>query len=145
MTLNHLLEAVAAKLTEIWPDRKVFVNEIPRGTDGQFFVGIIDSGQETHLDRRRKRSVQLEVLYFLRSKDAMEFNDWAEKMYDQFEKLTVLEAPGKTRTIRLTNQKARPDGDSRVFQFLFDAEFFFVLTPPEIPRMENLEHMEGTK
>ena len=110
MTLNLFLEAVAAKLTGIWPDRKVHVDEIPKDSDGQFFVGIIESNQEKHLDRRRKRSIQFEVLYFLRSKDTMDFNAWAEEMYDNFEELTVQEAPGKTRTIRLTGQKARRTG-----------------------------------
>lgn len=145
MTLNNFLEAVALKLSEIWPDRKVRVNEIRKDAEGQFFVGIIGSDQETHLDRRRKRSVQIEVLYFLKSKDSMDFNDWAEEMYDHFETLTVKETDDKTRTIRLTKQKARPDGNTRVFQFLFDADFFFVHTAPEIPFMENLDQTEVLK
>lgn len=145
MTLNAFLEAVAAKLAEIWPDRKVYVDEIPKGSDGQFFVGIIESGQEKHLDRRRKRSIQIEVLYFLKSKDTMAFMDWAEAMYDHFEDLTVEEAPGQTRTIHLTGQKARLGENARVFQFLFDADFFFNLAPPEIPFMEDLEHTEEMK
>ena len=145
MTLNNILEAVASKLTGIWPDRTVHVDEIPKDSDGQFFVGIIESGQEKHLDRRRKRSVQVEVLYFLKSKDTMDFNAWAEEMYDTFEELTVKETDTKTRTIRLTNQKARPDTNSRVFQFVFDADFFFVLTPPEIPFMEVLDQTEDLK
>ncbi len=64
MTLNNFLEAVASKLGEIWPDRKVYVDEIPKDADGQFFVGIIESGQEKHLDRRRKtdRPVRSPVL-----------------------------------------------------------------------------------
>lgn len=145
MTLNNILEAVAAKLSEVWPGRKVYVGEIPKDSNGQFFVGIIESGQEKHLDRRRKRTVQIEVLYFLKSKDAMDFNDWAEEMYDHFEALDVKEAEGKTRTIRLTDQKARPDKNARVFQFLFDADFFFVLTPAEIPFMEALDQTEVLK
>lgn len=145
MTLNDFLEAIAAKLTAIWPDRKVHVGEIPKDADGQFFVGIIESGQEAHLDRRRKRSIQFEVLYFLRSKDVMDFNDWAETMYDNFEVLTVKEPGDKTRTIRLTGQKARPDENTRVFQFLFDADFFFVLTPPDLPVMGDLDQREELK
>jgi len=145
MTLNNFLEAVASKLGEIWPDRKVYVDEIPKDADGQFFVGIIESGQEKHLDRRRKRTVQFEVLYFLKTKDTMGFNAWAEEMYDNFEALVVKETDEKTRTIRLTGQKARPDGNARVFQFLFDADVFFVLTPPEIPFMEGLDQTEVLK
>lgn len=133
MTLNNFIEAIAGKLAGVWPDRKVYVDEIPKDADGQFFVGIIESGQEAHLDRRRKRSIQIEVLYFLKSKENMEFNAWAEEMYDQFETLTVKETDQKTRTIRLTNQRARPDKNARVYQFTFDADFFFVLTPAESP------------
>lgn len=142
MTLNNFIEAIAGKLTAVWPDRKVYVDEIPKDADGQFFVGIIESDQEKHLDRRRKRSIQFEVLYFLKSKENMAFNAWAEEMYDQFETLTVKETEQKERTIRLTGQKAKPNKNARVFQFTFDADFFFVLTPAEIPFMENLEQTE---
>ena len=145
MTLNNFLEAVASKLGTIWPDRKVYVDEIPKGSDGQFYVGIIESEQEKHLDRRRKRAVQFEVLYFLKTKDTMSFNAWAEEMYDIFETLAVKETDEKTRTIRLTGQKARPNGNARVFQFLFDADVFFVLAPPEIPFMEVLDQTEVLK
>lgn len=69
MTLNKFLEAVAEKLVGLWPDRHVFVNEIPKDSDGNFFVGIIEATQEKKLDRRRRRHVQIEVLYFLASKD----------------------------------------------------------------------------
>lgn len=51
MTLNNFIEAIAGKLAGVWPDRKVYVDEIPKDADGQFFVGIIESGQEAHLDR----------------------------------------------------------------------------------------------
>lgn len=145
MTLNAFLEAVASKLGEIWPDRKVHVDEIPKDADGRFFVGIIESEQEKKLDRRRKRTVQFEVLYFLKSKDNMSFNTWAEEMYDHFETLTVKEPGEKTRTIRLTGQKARPDEDAHVFQFLFDAAFIFTLAPEDAPVMENLDQTEVMK
>lgn len=145
MTLNNFLEAVASKLGTIWPDRKVYVDEIPKDADGQFYVGIIESEQEKHLDRRRKRTVQFEVLYFLKTKDTMSFNAWAEEMYDSFETLAVKETDEKTRMIRLTGQKARPNGNARVFQFLFDADAFFVLAPPEIPFMEVLDQTEVLK
>lgn len=49
MTLNNFIEAIAGKLAGVWPDRKVYVDEIPKDADGQFFVGIIESGQEAHL------------------------------------------------------------------------------------------------
>ena len=124
MTLNNFLEAVAEKLVGLWPDRHVFVNEIPKDSDGNFFVGIIEATQEKKLDRRRRRHVQIEVLYFLASKDNLDFNEWSEKMLDEFESLTVVETESRSRLVRLTNVTARKDDDSRVYQFLFDADFY---------------------
>lgn len=142
MTLANFLSAIAQKLTELWPDRLVYAGEIPQNADGQFFIGIIESGQEKRLDHRRTRTIQFEVLYFLRSKDTMAFQAWAEAMYDNFDTLTVKEDGEKARVVHLTGQKARPDDNARVYQFLFDASFHAVLAPGEIPPMENLEQSE---
>ena len=145
MTLNNFLRAIAAELTEIWPDRRVYVDKIPKDADGNFFVGIIESNQDSRLDRRCQRDIQFEVLYFLRTDENMAFNDWAESMYDNFEDLSVVESEDKVRLIHLTNQKARKDGDARVFQFLFDAKFSFVNAENNPNRMESLEQKEVIK
>lgn len=147
MTLNDFLKAVAEKLVGLWSDRHVFVNEIPKDSDGNFFVGMIEASQEKKLDRRRRRTVQFEVLYFLASKDNMKFNEWAETMFDEFESLSVHEKTefvngvekDVRRVIRLTNVSARKDDDQRVFQFLFDTDFYFVITPEVIPTMYYLD------
>ena len=147
MTLNNFLESIAVKLVGLWPDRHVFANEIPKNADGNFFVRVVDTSQERKLDRRRRRTVQFEVLYFLASKDNLEFNAWAETMFDEFESLSVHEKTEVVdgveydvrRTIRLTNVSARKDDDQRVFQFLFDADFYFVITPEVIPTMYYLD------
>lgn len=147
MTLNKFLEAVASKLVGLWPDRHVYVNEIPKDSDGNLFVGIIETTQEKKLDRRRSRHIQIEVLYFLASKDNPDFNDWAESMIDNFESLSVYEKTvtqdGKTsdvfRTVTLTDVSATKDTDARVYRFLFDADFYFVITPETIPSMYYLD------
>lgn len=147
MTLNNFLESIAMKLVGLWSDRHVFVNEIPKDSDGNFFVRVVDTSQEKKLDRRRRRTVKFEVLYFMASKDNLEFNAWAETMFDEFETLSVHEKTEVVdgvesdvrRTIRLTNISARKDVDQRVFQFLFDADFYFVITPEVIPTMYYLD------
>ena len=121
MTLANFLSAIAQKLAGIWPGRLVYTGEIPQDADGQFFVGIIESGQEKRLDRRRTRTIQFEVLYFLRSKDVMAFQAWAEAMYDNFDALMVREDAEKTRVV---------------------ANFHAVLAPEDGPPMENLEQSE---
>ena len=147
MTLNNFLESIAMKLVGLWSDRHVFVNEIPKDSDGNFFVRVVDTSQEKKLDRRRRRTVQFEVVHFLASKDNLEFNAWAETMFDEFETLSVHEKTKVVdgvetdvhRTIRLKNISARKDDDQRVFQFLFDADFYFVITPEVIPTMYYLD------
>lgn len=150
MTLNNFLESIAVKLVGLWPDRHVFANEIPKNADGNFFVRVVDTSQERKLDRRRRRTVQFEVLYFLASKDNLEFNAWAETMFDEFESLSVHEKTefvngvekDVRRVIRLTNVSARKDDDQRVFQFLFDADFHFVISPEAIPTMYYLDQKQ---
>ena len=68
-------------------------------------------------------------------------------MFDEFESLSVHEKTEVVdgveydvrRAIRLTNVSARKDDDQRVFQFLFDADFYFVITPEVIPTMYYLD------
>lgn len=144
MTVNNFIEAIASKLAELWPDRKVFVDKIPKDADGNFFVGIIETGQDKKLDRRRTRSYQFEVLYFLKTNDNMVFNAWAESMFDNFEALDVVESGEQTRRVILSGHEARKD-EAGVFQFVFDADFHIVIAPETYDPMESLEQKEELK
>lgn len=145
MTLNNFLEAIAAVLTALWPDRTVEVDEIPSGADGNFFIGIIESGQVKKLDRRRRRTIQFQVLYFQENGDNMVYNDWAEAMYEHFEHLTVADGPDSTRVVHLKGQTARRDGTDRFFQFLFNVDALILKSPAEDVIMENLNLLEEMK
>lgn len=140
MTLNDILQATAVRLKELWPDRKVRVDEIPQNAHGSFFVGLTDSEQTGGLGRRFKRSVGVEVLYFLKSRDTMSYLSWAEPMYDSFRYLSFGD-----RSVRLTNCKARNDAEGRYYQFLFDVEQNFVEASPVGDSMETLQLKEEIK
>lgn len=120
MTLNELTWAAAARLRALWPDRPVYVDDIPREADGCLYIGLIDSEQGQELDRRFKRSVSFQILYFRADQDALAYQDWAEALYDGFR---TLEAGG--RTVRLKNCGARENGEQRCYQFTFDADLLF--------------------
>lgn len=120
MTLNELTRAVAARLRTLWPDRPVYVDDIPREADGCLYIGLIDSEQGQELDRRFKRSMSFQILYFRADQDALAYQDWAEALYDGFR---ALEIDG--RTVRLKNCRARENGEQRCFQFTFDADLLF--------------------
>lgn len=133
MTLNDMVQAAAVQLKELWPERKVRCGEIPRDADESFFVGVTDSGQGGGLDRRQHRSLSMQVLYFLKGRDTLDYLEWAETMYDGFRRLDV-----DGRTFRLTNCKARPDNESRYYQFLFDLDLHFVEAGESRDVMEKL-------
>lgn len=120
MTLNELTWAAAARLRALWPDRPVYVDDIPREADGCLYIGLIDSEQGQELDRRFKRSMSFQILYFRADQDALAYQDWAEALYDGFR---ALEIDG--RTVRLKNCRARENGEQRCFQFTFDADLLF--------------------
>lgn len=120
MTLNELTRAAAARLRALWPDRPVYVDDIPRKADGCLYIGLIDSEQGQELDRRFKRSVSFQILYFRADQDALAYQDWAEALYDRFR---TLEAGG--RTVRLKNRSARENGEQRCYLFTFDADLLF--------------------
>lgn len=145
MTLNNFLEAIAGVLKTLWPDKTVEVDEIPTGADGNFYVGIIESNQDKRLDRRRRRLIQFQVLYFLADDDAMAWNDWVEAMYENFEKLTVADGEDSSRIVHLTGQTGRKEEGQRFFQFLFNADALFLKEPEADEVMENLELSEGIK
>lgn len=143
MTINNFLVAIAGKLKDLWPDRNVYVNQIPQHADGNFFVGVSDIEQDRHLDRRRKRHLQFEILYFLKSHDNTEFHEWLETMLDNFEKLTVKESDTGVRGVHLTNLEARQNDDMHAYQFVFDADFYFLLAPEDGESMQDLALKEG--
>lgn len=146
LTLKNFIKAITEKLEKLYPEKIVHIGEIPREADGNFYVRLLDSSQEKHLDRRRKRHLQFEVLYFCVDRDTLEYLDWAEVMYDNFEQLTVaVGSEGETRTVCLRNQKAYDNKNTAMYQFLFDADFYFVLKAEDESLMETLTQKERTR
>ena len=141
MTLRSMMEGIAHKLSGLWPERKVYVDGIPKGADGNFFVGIIESDQTGGLGRRLRRTVQFQVLYFLNKHDSLAFQDWAEAMYDSFDRLALQEG----RSVRLIGQRARDGTDQGVYQFLFEADLSLLLAPEPGPTMGHLDQREDLK
>ncbi|KAF5056846.1 hypothetical protein DSECCO2_362940 [anaerobic digester metagenome] len=139
MTLNDLLQAVAAALKEIWPERKAYVNQIPQNADGAFSISLTDTEQVQGLDRRQRRTVGVQILYFRKDRDAEEYADWAETMYSSFKTVSF-----DGRPVKLKNRMARNDSEFRYFQFMFDVDFYFVEASTGDP-MEGLTIEEELK
>ncbi len=134
MTLNDIVQAVAEALKAVWPSRKVHVHEIQQNADGAFYVALADVEQTRGLDRQQRRTIGVQVQYFLRSKDTLEYLEWADSMFDHFRMLDV-----GGRQVHLSNQSARNDSDGRYYQFLFDIDLRFVEVAPVSETMETLK------
>lgn len=145
MTLKNFIEALAGVLLQHWPDKNVYAHEIPQDVDGVHFVRMVDSNQVRGLDRRYIRYMTFEVVYFLKNKDTLDFLDWEDTMYDYMERLDVKEDEDVTRRIKTYNWQARQDSDNRMYQFIFDVAFNFVVEPDEIPTMYTLEELTRLK
>ena len=139
MTVNAIMEAIAAKLGELFPDRLAYYKKIKALADGQHFIRCIDQTHTKGLDRQRRRFYSFEVLYFRRDDDALEFNAWAETMYMEFETLDV---GGKL--LHVTNAHAEP-GDDMTFHFVFDVSTVGLIGKPEGEPMENATIQTGVK
>lgn len=133
MTLNDIVQATAAALKAVWPLRKVYADAIPQNADGSFYVGLSDATQIRGLDRQQRRTVGVEVRYFLQERDTLAYLEWAESMFDHFR---TMELGG--HLVHLTNQTARKDEENRYYQFLFDVDIHYVEAPAESEPMTNL-------
>lgn len=151
MTLSNVLKAISAKLTSLFPEKHVHIDEIPREADDSFYIRIIEASEEKKLDRRKSRLIQFEVIYFLASKSSQNYFEWAEQMFDSFNSIRVLERVGEDeqnsiyRVLKVKNHSARPSDDNREFHFTADIEFSFVAMPEAAETMGFLNQDNSIK
>lgn len=133
MTVNKFIEAIAAKLTALWPDKKVYVDEIPQGADGNFSIQVIETSQSKHLGNRHKRTYQFDVAYIKKKHDAMNYHAWAETMYMEFGTIKI-----DDMTFHMTN--LHTDTVDGIFHFLMDVTFMALFVPESNDEpMEDLQ------
>jgi hypothetical protein len=89
VTAAACLRAIADRLRTLWPDKKVYVDEVPANIDGNMSIMSRESSIVKGLDRRRRVRYQFEVLYFLDSHDTMSYLDWSDTMLGGLEAISV--------------------------------------------------------
>ena len=89
MTAAACLRAIADRLRTLWPNKKVYVDEVPASIDGNMSVLAREATIGKGLDRRRQVRYQFEVMYFLGSHDTMSYLEWADAMLGGFETINV--------------------------------------------------------
>ena len=135
---NMVLNAVAKKLDNQWPGRKVRVDEVPADAAGNYMVRIITPSHKKELGRRRKRAMGVQVVYFTEDHENMEYNSWADTIFYLFEQLELEDG----RILHTKNLQA--EQVARDYNFTFDVDVR-LLEKVQGDTMENLQQTGGIK
>lgn len=135
---EDFLQGIAAKLTELYPDYKVYAGAIGQhGYNNCFYITCRRARQTRIHPTRFKRTYSLQVLFFQEDNEQMEFQKWADNMLLNFYELEA----GGSRYHTWNFEAVESDGS---FQCLFDAHVFTRQVMDDTP-MEQLNHDPTTK
>ncbi len=131
MTVSDFIKAIAASLSEAFPDAHVLTDKTLQDCEGCFYIV---TAEQKHIRRRgnlRDRRYTFDVVYFCTSSDSLGFGAFAEKMYAVFDTLTLAE-----RTYHISNIECSNSGDM-AWHTVFSVEAHGII-PTETPLMESL-------
>lgn len=138
MTADAVIRGTARKLKELWPGKKVWVDEVPRDADGGFFVALNNPAQQAELAGRRRRTGTVNITYFTKERDNMAYHAWAETMFQNFDYLL---AGGQ-----LYHCKAlHAEQVGRDYHFIFDVDIGLFFADPPGEKMGALQQEGGIK
>lgn len=139
MAGQEIVEAVAAALRGRWPERRVFVNEAPAGSQGSFYVDLEGAEQVRELGARRRRVYTVGVLLTTKAHDRMEYLAFSEAMFELFDELRVGGAV-------LYPQQMRAERADRALGFFMDIPVRLTCRAegaPAMGRMDVKQAVEG--
>lgn len=135
--INVFIVCIAAKLKELFPDKKIYTEELTANADGKIFIMVNNPSQSRELGGMRKRSVSFDIAYVCRKNDNMDYHDWTDKMYDNFE---YIEINDKT----YITQNLHADKFDGIYHFLFDLQYRVIKDKDKI-YMDRLKQNGGLK
>jgi len=137
MTVNKFLDAIGLKLMALWPGKKVYVDEIPQGADGNFFVQVVDVSQKKQLGNRHKRVYEFDVAFILKKHDTLASYSFIDTMLMEFDTIQV-----DGMSFRTTDMHT--DEVDRIVHCLFTVSYSALIVPvdPGEP-MEQLKVLTG--
>jgi hypothetical protein len=118
--INSFVQAIAGKLKELYPNMKVFNDEIEQNfNESCFYINVISTEQSREVDRRRRRIYMFDIMYIPSDSENAIFYDWADVMYNNFEMIQV-----DTRLYHTKNTDT--EQNDRIFHFTFDVDFTYL-------------------
>lgn len=128
--INSLIEAVAKRLKELFPDKKICTEKITSDAEGKIFIIVNNPNQKRELGKMRKRSISFDISYVCNENDNTSYYEWIDKMYEGFEYL-------KTDTDTVIPENVHTDKFDGIYHFLFDVKYH-IYYKEEMPKMEKL-------
>lgn len=135
--INAFIEAIAARLKELFPDKRICVDELTERADGKIFIIVNNPSQTRELGGMRKRSVSFDISYVCRKNDNLDYHNWIDKMYYNFEHIKV----GDTV---YTAKNLHADKFDGIYHFLFDLDYR-IYYKNEAVKMAKLKQNGGIK
>ncbi|MFD0588851.1 DUF6838 family protein [Paenibacillus sp. GCM10027627] len=139
MTVHEIVQSVADQLRALYPERPIYVDELPANANNVYFVQCTKQSHVKGLDRRRHRSYSFEIVYVQTDKNQLNFYNWAEGMYSAFESLSIGD-----KMINLTNANATR-GEDMAFRYVFTINQVEYVAPKANDLMGSLQASGGIK
>ena len=100
MKITGLVEGIGQQLMSAFPGKLMYVENVRAESDGQFFLEIIELSGSDGISARKNRTALLDILYFSKSNDGLDFAQWADTMQGSFCTVTAGGQLLHTRTRR---------------------------------------------
>ena len=117
MTYGAIFSAIADAVHRAFPEKPIYINEIPANADGVVFIRMVEAAV-TDFGNRKRYTPMFEISYYLADGDTFSYNEWLDGIFPALQSITVEE------NILLTfDKRARHDTDSRSYQFTFSLDY----------------------
>lgn len=131
ITINDIKDGVIAKIAFLYPDIKIYDEEIKKGlVEPSFYVKILTAGQDKEIGRRYNRVHSFDVHYFSQTNE--DKHAVAEKLYEEFEYIQAAGKPfrGQSMTFEIVD---------RVLHFFVDYNFHVMREKDPETKMQTLK------
>lgn len=89
MTANEIVQAVAQRLQQLYPDGRVHTQSPPAETEGEMYVHCTRQSREQGLGRRCIDTFTIEVRRYQTAPGGTAAGDWAQAVLDELQLLTA--------------------------------------------------------
>lgn len=126
-TLPLVLQAVAGKIRTLFPESEVLPDEIEQEVSGAFYLSTAAASAAPKLSGTLSRTTTIDVKYFLKKGDNLDYGHWQDMMLESFHTITLQE-DGEEQVLHCRNVEARRD-DMRYYELTFDISVLFTDIP----------------